>query len=101
MHARIARFEGADADTIDEMSTRIQQQGEEAGGPPEGVPATGFMLLTDKENGVAIAITLFDNEDDMRTGHQALEAMSPPASATGSRTAVEMYEVPVTFQQEG
>ena len=100
MHARIARFEGADAASLEETSSRIRQEGEEAGGPPEGVPATGFMLLTDKENGVAIAITLFDNEEDMQRGHEALSAMTPPAGGMGQRTSVEMYEVPVTFQQQ-
>jgi hypothetical protein len=100
MHARVARFEGADASTIEDTAARIRQQGEEAGGPPEGVPSTGFMLLADKENGVVIAIGLFDNEDDMKKGHETLEAMSPPAGGLGQRTAVEMYEVPVTFQQE-
>jgi hypothetical protein len=100
MHARIARFEGADSSTIEEMASRIQQQGEEAGGPPEGVPATGFLLLTDKENGVAMAISLFDNEEDMQQGHETLNSMSPPAGAMGQRTSVEMYEVPVTFSQD-
>jgi hypothetical protein len=97
MHARIARFEGAEATTIEETASRIQQEG--AGGPPEGVPATGFMLLTDKENGVAMAISLFDNEEDMQKGHETLNAMTPPAGGMGQRTSVEMYEVPVAFQQ--
>jgi hypothetical protein len=99
MHARIARFEGADEATLEETASRIRQQGEEAGGPPEGVPATGFLLLTDKENGVAMAISLFDNEEDMQKGHETLSAMTPPAGGMGQRTSVEMYEVPVTFQQ--
>jgi hypothetical protein len=100
MHARIARFEGADATTIEQTTSRIQQEGEAAGGPPEGVPATGFMLLTDKENGVAMAISLFDNEEDMQKGHETLNAMTPPAGGMGQRTSVEMYEVPVAFQQQ-
>ena len=100
MHARIARFEGADPASIKQTAERIRQQGEEAGGPPEGVPATGFMMLVDAESGRGLAITLFDTEEDLQKGHETLEQMSPPGAGMGQRTSVEMYEVPVSFSQE-
>jgi hypothetical protein len=100
MHARVARFEGADADALKETADRIRQEGEAAGGPPEGVPSSGFFLLTDHENGRAIAISLFDTEEDMHKGHETLNQMSPPGAGMGQRTAVEMYEVPVSFSRE-
>ena len=39
-------------------------------------------------------ITLFDSEEAMRRGDEALNSMSPPG-ATGRRTSVDFYEVPV------
>jgi hypothetical protein len=62
-------------------------------GPPEGLPAKGLLLLTDTDNGVALAISLFDTEEDRRTGDEMLSAMTPPNQGMGRRTAVENYEV--------
>jgi hypothetical protein len=43
-----------------------------------------------------MAITLFETEEDRRTGDETLNAMSPPVSeGMGRRTGVEMYEVPI------
>ena len=94
MYARVARFEGADSSRIDENIDAIRQQSES--GPPEGVPAKQFLLLTDRDGGKMMAITLFETEEDMRTGDATLNAMSPPVSeGMGRRAAVEMYEVPI------
>ena len=93
MYARVVKWEGGDADTIRESAERINADAATSG-PPEGVPAKGFLLLTDPDNGRAMGVTLFETEDDMRKGHETLEAMSPPASM-GTRAAVEMYEVAV------
>ncbi len=91
MFARVATFEGADPGKIDE---NIQQMS--AQGPPEGVPATSFLLLVDRDRGKTVAIVLFDSEDDLRRGNEALNAMSPPVgSGMGHRVSVEMYEVPL------
>jgi hypothetical protein len=98
MHARVARFEGSDAASLEETASRISEEGQS--GPPEGVPATGFLLLVDKENGRSLAISLFDNEDDLQKGHETLNAMTPPSGGMGQRTSVEIYEVPVTFQAQ-
>ena len=49
MYARIARFEGADADRMQEVADQIKGEA----GPPEGVPATRFMLLLDRSGGRA------------------------------------------------
>ena len=96
MYARVGKFEGGDADVIrtntEEIKSRV------ASGPPEGVPAVGFTFLIDPENGRTIGISLFESEEDMRTGDQALNAMSPPAGA-GTRASVEFYEVAVDIRQ--
>jgi hypothetical protein len=82
-----------------QTADEIRRQGEESGGPPEGVPATGFLLLHDTESGTSLAISLFETEEDMQKGHETLNQMSPPGDGMGRRTAVEMYEVAVRFDQ--
>ena len=92
MYARIARFEGSTPEEIDEMITGIKGES----GPPEGVPATRFLMLVDRDNGTSLGITFFDTEEDMRTGHEGLNAMTGPTGDTGTRrTTVELYEVPI------
>jgi hypothetical protein len=65
----------------------------ESGNRPPGLEdAKGMMMLVDRSSGNAMGITLFDSEDAMKRGDEALNAMSP---STGSRTGVEFYEVAV------
>ena len=93
MHARVARFEGANADAIRRSAEQINADA--SSGPPEGVPAVGFMMLIDPDSGRGLGISLFDSEDDMRTGDEVLNEMNPPGEGMGRRTSVEMYEVAV------
>jgi hypothetical protein len=99
MYARVARFEGADADALRRNAAEIGSRA--ASGPPEGVPATGFLLLIDPENGRGLGIGLFETEDDLRTGDATLNAMSPPEAGMGRRMSVEMYEVAVDVRAQG
>lgn len=92
MHARVATFEGGDPDQVQRVVDEIKQRA--GSGPPEGVPAVGLLLLHNQD-GKVLNISLFETEDDMRQGDQALSAMDPPAGAPGRRTSVEMYEVGV------
>jgi hypothetical protein len=90
MFARVATFEGGDPAKFDEMAGQMQ-----GSGPPEGVPATGFLFLVDRDTGKSLGIALFDTEDDLRTGGAALDAMTPPVTGVmGRRVSVETYEVP-------
>ncbi len=91
MYARVARFEGGEADAIRENVREITARAES--GPPEGVPSTGYMLLIDPDNGRGMGIGFFETEEDMRKGDEVLNEMSPPAGSMGKRTSVEMYEV--------
>jgi hypothetical protein len=93
MHARVARWEDADAEAMRRTADEINSQA--SSGPPEGVPATGFMMLIDPDNGRAVGISLFETEEDLQKGHETLNAMSPPDEGLGRRTAVEMYEVAI------
>jgi hypothetical protein len=97
MYARVTRWEGADADAMRRSAEEINSQA--ASGPPEGVPATGFLLLIDPDNGQGLAVTLFETEDDRRQGDETLNAMSPPDDGMGRRSAVENYEVAVDVRQ--
>ncbi len=59
------------------------------------MPATGFLLLADPDNGRTLAVAFFATEDDMRTGDATLNEMSPPGEGLGTRALVETYEVMV------
>jgi hypothetical protein len=94
MYARVATFEGGDPTTVRETTAQINERSAE--GPPEGVPSTGLMILSNPEDGKVIAIGLFETEEDLRQGDQTLSAMDPPVpGGMGKRVSVEMFEVPV------
>ena len=91
MHARVATFEGGDPDQVKEMVGEIKSRSES--GPPEGVPAVGFLLLH-KGDGKVLAISLFESEEDLATGDATLNSMDPPVEGgMGQRGSVEKYEV--------
>ncbi|HET9162165.1 MAG TPA: hypothetical protein VFN89_01805 [Solirubrobacterales bacterium] len=98
MYARIVRWEGADAETQERTASEIRNQAESQGGPPEGVPAKGLLILNDGENGRSLAISFFETEDDYREGDATLNSMSPPGDGMGRRVAVEKYEVAVQLE---
>jgi exopolysaccharide biosynthesis protein len=91
MYARVASFnmpEGLD-ETIDQVRNDVQNDKR----PPGLEDAKGMMMLVDRSSGKSVGITLFDTEDAMKRGDEALNAMSPGGG--GSRTGVEFYEVAV------
>ncbi len=92
MHARVATFEGGDPANIDQQIETMRQ--ESVSGPPEGVPATEFLFLVDRDAGKIMAVTLFETEDDLRKGDEALNEMSP-STDMGRRTSVQTFEVPL------
>jgi hypothetical protein len=96
MYARVARWEGAEADALRRSGQDMRDRA--ASGPPEGVPAVGFTMLIDPDTGQSLAITLFETEDDLRKGDEALNAMNPSGDDVGSRTSVETYEVAVDLR---
>jgi hypothetical protein len=96
MYARVARWEGAEPEAM--RSTAEAINADAASGPPEGVPAKGFMLLVDPDNGRTLAVALFDTEEDLRQGDEVLNSMNPPGDGMGRRASVETYEVAVDFR---
>jgi hypothetical protein len=83
---------------LESTAAEIRAQAESEGGPPEGVPAKGLLLLNDGENGRSLAIGLFETEEDYRQGDETLNAMDPPGEGMGQRVSVEKYEVAVQLE---
>jgi hypothetical protein len=50
------------------------------------------MILHDPEGERALAVVLFENEEDYRKGHEILDAMPGP-DTPGRRTSVTRYHV--------
>jgi hypothetical protein len=91
MYARIATFE-SDPANVDDAIELVRGE-VESGETPEGLEGAKMLMLVNRETGKGLGVTLFESEDAMRRGDEALNAMSPGASE--SRTSVEFYEVPV------
>jgi hypothetical protein len=90
MYARIATFE-SDPSTVDDAIAMVRD--EVAGETPPGLEGAKMLMLVDRASGKGLGITLFEDEEAMRRGDEALNAMSP--GGTERRTSVEFYEVPV------
>jgi hypothetical protein len=91
MYARVARWEGSSAESQQKVSEMINS----SEGPPEGVPSSGIMVLNDPDAGRSLVIALFESEEDLRTGDQALRNMDRPPESAGEVSSIEMYEVAV------
>jgi hypothetical protein len=88
MYARVATYEGADSAGVAEAAQNVRDSER-----PEGVPATAFYFLADRDAGKVITIGLFETEEDLRTGNETLNGMSPPGSGFGKRVSVDLMEV--------
>jgi hypothetical protein len=91
MYARVATFQ-SDPSTVDDAITLVRGQ-VESGDTPSGLEGAKMLMLVDRESGKGLGVTLFESEDAMRRGDEALNAMNPGASE--ARTSVEFFEVPV------
>jgi hypothetical protein len=88
VYARVVRFTGVTPERIEEIKARV----EEADGPPEGVPSTGFQLLYDESQGTAVFVGYFASAEDMRTGAEVLEQMDS-SDTPGTRASIDSCEV--------
>jgi heme-degrading monooxygenase HmoA len=91
VYARVATFEGDPANA--DEAIRFVRSEVESGETPPGLEDAKMLMLMNRETGKGLGITLFESEEAMRRGDEALNAMNPPAA--GRRTSVEFYEVPV------
>ena len=90
MYARVATFESEPSKVDDAIAlVRATVEGE----APPGLEGAKMLMLVDRESGKGIGITLFEDEEAMRRGDQALDAMNPGSSER--RVSVEFFEVPV------
>jgi hypothetical protein len=87
-YARVATFEADDA-ALDALLDRINADD----GAPEGVPATRITVLADRAAGKVVIAVRFGSEEDLRTGAETLDGMTPPTNASIRRISVESYEV--------
>jgi hypothetical protein len=92
MYARVAMFEG-DPANVDEAISFVRGQVESGESMP-GLEGAKMMMLVNRETGKGLGMTIFESEEAMRRGDEALNAMNPP-NVSGRRTSVEFYEVPV------
>ena len=91
MYARIATFE-SDPANVDDAISMVRGQ-VESGETPPGLEGAKMLMLVNRETGKGLGVTLFESEDAMRRGDEALNNMNP--GGTDRRTSVEFYEVPV------
>jgi hypothetical protein len=91
VYARVATFESDPARVNDaiEMVRSEVNSGETA----PGLEGAKMLMLVNRESGKGVGITLFDTEEAMRRGDEALNAMNPGGSER--RVSVEFFEVPV------
>ena len=99
MYARVATFEGGDPSRVAqaiEANRQAIRQGRES--PPPGLEGVREVwMLVDREGGRGLGITIFDDEEALRRGDEALNEMTPPGAGEGGprRTSVAFYEVAI------
>src|SRR4029453_4359567 len=91
MYARIATFE-SDPASVDDAINMVRSEVESADTPP-GLEGAKMLMLVNRETGKGLGVTLFESEEAMQRGDEALNAMNP--GGTERRTSVEFYQVPV------
>jgi hypothetical protein len=90
MYARVATFE-SDPARVDDAIAMVRA--EVAGDTPPGLEGAKMLMLVNRETGKGVGVTLFETEEAMRRGDEALNAMNPGANER--RVSVEFFEVPV------
>jgi hypothetical protein len=91
MYARVATFD-SDPSHVDEAIDMVRGE-VESGNTPAGLEGAKMLMLVNRETGKGLGVTLFESEEAMRQGDEALNAMNP--GGTERRTSVEFFEVPV------
>ena len=91
MYARVATFESR-PENVDDAIAMVRAR-VESGETPPGLEGAKMLMLVNRENGKGVGVTLFESEDAMQRGDEALNAMNP--GGTERRVSVEFFEVPV------
>jgi len=90
MYARVATFE-SDPAKVDAAIAMVRAEVD--GDVPPGLEGAKMLMLVNRQTGKGLGVTLFETEDAMRRGDDALNAMDP--GSTERRVSVEFFEVPV------
>jgi hypothetical protein len=91
VYARVATFE-SDPGNVDDAINMVRGE-VESDQTPQGLEGAKMLMLINRETGKGLGVTLFESEEAMRHGDEALSAMNPGSGER--RTSVEFYEVPV------
>jgi hypothetical protein len=91
LYARVATFE-SDPARIDDVISMVRGEVESPDTPP-GLEGAKMLMLVNRQTGKGLGVTLFESEEAMRHGDEALNAMSSGDSER--RRSVEFFEVPV------
>jgi hypothetical protein len=65
-----------------------------AGRLPDGIPATGFLMMVDRDAGKLVEVLLFESEEDLRQGDATMGSYAP-GEGSMHRVSVERFDVPV------
>ena len=92
MYVRVATFEqGGDVDAaVEQVRNDVQTDSR----PPGLEDAKGMLMLVNRDTGKTLGFVMFETEEALRRGDEALNAMTP--TGEGSRTSVDFYEMPVS-----
>lgn len=93
MHARVTRLE-ASADLLDEMTRQFEERTVPVLDGLDGFE--GYVLLGDRSNAVAIAITYWESEAALQASEDAVtpeRERAAQAAGAASGPTVERYEV--------
>jgi hypothetical protein len=90
MYARIATFQG-DPAGIDDAVAGVRRQ-LDSDARPAALEDAKMLMLVDRKTGKGYGVTLYESEEAMRRGDEALNAMP---GGGGTRVSVEFFEVPV------
>jgi hypothetical protein len=88
MHIRVVRFTDVSADRMGQLLERVKN----AGGPPEGVNATGLKILFDEDQGTAVVLQEFPTAEDMEAGGRVMSAMDA-RDTPGTRVSVDACDL--------
>ena len=89
----MATFEVDDPSLI-EGEIETTRRYTEGGRLPEGIPASGFLMMVDRARGKVVEVLLFETESDLREGDETMNAMAP-GEGSMHRVALDLLEVPV------
>jgi hypothetical protein len=74
------------------MASNMAARVEEEGGPPEGVEAVGMELMIDEEQGTALFVGYFENEEKLREASAVFDQMDPSETPV-TRSSVDLCEI--------